>query len=225
MPSPRQILEQLTRLATEGRTLGLLWHVVVLAALAFVVARKWEGRASLAVATVFPMFTASLVAFATGNWVNGLVLDLGALTMIVISRKFAGTLIEIGRPIPFTIGVATLLYALFYTHFTPIRSWTDVWMTPIGVLPCPTMALVIGLGLMAGGFRSRAWSLTAAVLGLGYSLFGVFVLKVQWDLGLFAAAVVMGLQGLLLAPPPVARKILISRPPPARPTTGAAGTA
>jgi hypothetical protein len=224
MPAPHQILEQLTRLATEGRMLGLIWHLALLVGLALVVAKKWESRASLAVAAVFPMFTASLVAFAVGNWVNGLVLDLGALTMVVISRKFTGTPIEIGRPIPFTVGVATMLYAVFYTHFTSIHSWTDVWMTPIGVLPCPTMALVIGLGLMAGGFRSRAWSLTAAVLGLGYSLFGVFVLKVQWDLGLFAASVVMGLQGLLLTPP-VTRKILISRHPPARPTTGAAGTA
>ncbi len=201
MPSPQQVLEHLTHLANEGRTLGLFWHLATLVGLGFVLARRWRGRASIAIVTALPLFTASLLAFSDGNVVTGVALDVCGLALIVIARKFAGTRTEPGRTIPLFAGAVTVIYALTYTHFTAVSGWTDLWFTPVGVLPCPTLALVSGIGLMAGGFRSRAWSLTASLFGLVYSLYGVLQLGVMLDVGLLAASVVLAMQGALLSPP------------------------
>lgn len=61
----------------------------------------------------------------------------------------------------------------------------------MGLIPCPTLAMVIGLAMIGGGLGSRAWSYTLAGFGLFYGVFGVARLGVVLDLPLIAGAVAL----------------------------------
>jgi hypothetical protein len=89
-------------------------------------------------------------------------------------------------------GLASIAYGFVYPHFladTP--AWMYLVAAPVGLVPCPTLATVLGFGLLAGGFGSRAWSTTAGLAGLFYAVFGTLRLGVWLDVGLGVAAVAM----------------------------------
>ena len=58
----------------------------------------------------------------------------------------------------------------------------------MGLIPCPTLSLVIGFTLLAGGFGSKAWSLVLVAAGTFYGLFGVARLGVVLDVVLAGGA-------------------------------------
>ena len=70
---------------------------------------------------------------------------------------------------------------------------------PLGVLPCPTLAVVAGLALMMSGPR---WTLPAilAIAASGYGVLGAFWLGVEIDLVLLLAALVLAAHALGLHP-------------------------
>ena len=81
----------------------------------------------------------------------------------------------ISYPLPWVFGPLAYLYA-----------------APTGLIPCPTLSLVIGFALLGGGLGSRAWSISLAAVGLFYGLFGVMRLRVYWDIPLiFGAAALL----------------------------------
>ena len=59
------------------------------------------------------------------------------------------------------------------------------------MLPCPTLAFLIGASLVAGSFDSRAWIAVLAPLGAIYGVIGVFVLGVTIDWVLIAGAALL----------------------------------
>ena len=58
-------------------------------------------------------------------------------------------------------------------------------------MPCPSLALAVGLGLLADGFGSRAWPAVASAVGAFYALFGMLHLGVWLDTGLLLASVAL----------------------------------
>lgn len=99
---------------------------------------------------------------------------------------------SINRKWTIPLGVCILIYALVYPHFLVSKTpWLYLVAAPVGLVPCPTLSLVLGFGLILNGFHSRAWKLVAAAAGFFYSLFGIFILGVWLDAGLFLAATFM----------------------------------
>jgi len=71
------------------------------------------------------------------------------------------------------LGVAMIAFGWLYPHFLTFGPVTRYLVAaPMGLIPCPTLSLVIGFALLAGGLSSRAWSIVLAVVGLFYGLFG-----------------------------------------------------
>jgi hypothetical protein len=191
MPSPETILAGLKLAANDSIPIAIVWHVAAAAAL-LALAAGW--RPSRRLATVLlstPIASASIIAFAHGNPFNGSLL--GALTIALTTtairlgrdpvRREAGTLA--------LLGVAMIGFGLFYPHFLERSPAMYLVAAPTGLIPCPTLSLVIGFTLLAGGFASRAWSLALALLGLFYGFFGMFRLGVVLDLCLVVGAVVL----------------------------------
>jgi hypothetical protein len=88
------------------------------------------------------------------------------------------------------VGTAALAFAWIYPHFLEARSPLVYFAaSPMGLVPCPTLSMVLGFGLVAGGFGSRTWSLIMGVAGIFYALFGMLRLGVWLDVGLLVAAV------------------------------------
>ena len=85
------------------------------------------------------------------------------------------------------VGILMIAFAWLYPHFLDPRSpMIYVVGAPTGLIPCPTLSLLIGFTLLAGGFGSRAWNLLVAAAGLFYGVFGVARLGVRLDVALAA---------------------------------------
>jgi hypothetical protein len=112
-----------------------------------------------------------------------------ALAMLGLAARLQRRPVERGGTAMAIAAGFLIAFAWAYPHFLEARS-PAVYLVaaPLGLIPCPTLALVIGLTLLAGGFGSRAWSLLLVAAGLFYGVFGVARLGVSLDLVLVAGA-------------------------------------
>jgi hypothetical protein len=90
------------------------------------------------------------------------------------------------------MGSMAIGYAWLYPHFLESHSVAIyVVAAPVGLLPCPTLSLVLGFGLLAKHFDSRIFAFVTASAGLFYAVFGIVRLGVWLDAGLLGAAAAM----------------------------------
>ena len=75
-------------------------------------------------------------------------------------------------------------------------SWAYLIASPLGVIPCPTLAATTGLLFLFNLLNSRRWAVVVGVATLVYGAIGVFRLGVMLDLVLLPASIVL----LMLAP-------------------------
>jgi hypothetical protein len=186
MPSSTEILALLTAMSRELAWLAALWHVALLAQVTAAFAGKVPTQQVGHLLLCAPVLSVSIASFAFGNPFNGASFALLALCIAWLARTPAQT----AAPPPawaVWLGAALLLYAWCYPAFGHGAWYRLAFTAPIGVVPCPTLASISGLTLIAGGFGSRKLpALIAAWTGF-YALFGMFRLGVWLDAGLLGA--------------------------------------
>ena len=190
MPTTGAILEVISRSAHDLAWLALAWHVAVLLLACGLVA-GWRPATWFAhVLLVAPVATVAVASLAYGSWFNGASFAVLAVLLAVWSRELALPLRATRSRPQFWIGVALIAFALTYAHFT--SGWNAaLWLAPVGVVPCPTLALVAGFALLADGFHSRKISEVLVGWTAFYALFGIFRLGVWLDVGLIVAALAL----------------------------------
>jgi len=73
------------------------------------------------------------------------------------------------------------------------------YAAPVGLIPCPTLAVLTGFALLYRGFGSFRWTITVVIAGMFYGLFGVFYLNVYVDWFLVAGAFTLLLNTFFLS--------------------------
>jgi hypothetical protein len=200
VPSPDDILAGLRLASQRSIPLAAVWHVLVSIALIAVVAGRRPSRRLAAVASAAPVFSASAVAYAFGNPFNGTLLGAAGLALVSLAWRFGDAPVQLGGTFEKLTGAAMVVFAWVYPHFLEgLGTTTYLWAAPMGIIPCPTLALVIGFTLLFGGFGSRSWCLVLAAVALFYGVFGVTRLRVALDVilvGGASALLVRALRGL-----------------------------
>ena len=192
MPPPAAILTQLSAAANDWRALSVVWHLVF-GALGAAVFFGWRpGVRQFASLLIASFLSVSVVAWLSGNPFNGTMFAVLALLLAGGARRLPETPIRFVSPRLSVPGALVVLYGLVYPHFLSSGPWTAyLYAAPFGVLPCPTVAVVIGFTLMFGRFGSTLWTATLVAAGLAYGVFGVIRLGVLLDAGLLVAAAVL----------------------------------
>jgi hypothetical protein len=196
MPSPEQILAASTMIANRWLPLAVAWHVVIAVVITLIFTRQLSRRTIAAVLTV-AMASVSLMAWSVNNPVNG-----GVFALMAVAQGWITTRTRTATAAPtagalMIIGALSVAFGWFYPHFLPDRSpWTYSYAAPMGLLPCPTLAMIAGVALMSGVLETRARALLIGLAALIYGLIGVIVLGVSIDLMLIAAAIVVLANGL-----------------------------
>ncbi len=192
MPSQQAILDGLTVITNDWRALAIAWHIVVGAGLVAFIS-GWRPRKQFAgVLLAMPLAAVSILAWVSGNPFNGLVFAIFTVVLVGIAIRLPAGFVSVGNTASVVRGVMLLAFGWAYPHFVQSGSWaTYLYAAPLGLIPCPTLSAVIGAGLTMNGLQSRAWSMTLAVLGLFYGLFGVIRLGVTMDLILLAGAILL----------------------------------
>jgi hypothetical protein len=199
MPGPATILEGLRAIANGAIGVAALWHVAVLAA-SIALVRGWRPPQPAAGALLAaPVASVALLAFRFGNPFNGILFAALALAMLALAARLPKRPVERGSPAASVAAILLIVFAWVYPHFLGQRSATAYLVAaPLGLIPCPTLSLVIGFTLLAGGFGSRGWSLLLVAAGLFYSLVGVARLGVWLDVALGGGALcLLALSGSL----------------------------
>jgi hypothetical protein len=138
---------------------------------------------------VAPLVSVGLVAVAHENLFNAIVFGVVSVVLSLLAQRLPAE--PLGRvPAPVAIAGAGMLgFGWVYPHFLKDQSpFIYLFAAPVGLLPCPTLALVIGFSLLVGGFGSRGWVAVLSVTGLFYGFFGAFRLGVPIDIVLAVGA-------------------------------------
>ena len=194
MPSPDTVLAGLTTIANDWRWLAITWHALLAALFALLFA-VWRPSTRLVVhLLIAPLVSVSLVAWLSGNPFNGSVFALLAATLLGTAVRFSNAPVRLASRFCVAAGVAFTVFGWTYPHFLRTDSWMAyLYAAPFGLLPCPTLSVVIGMALVWQSLRARVWSTALVVAGLVYGAIGVFRLGVALDWGLlFASAILAG---------------------------------
>lgn len=189
MPRSEEILSGLTRIAHDAFALAVLWHLLIATVLlAFV--RGWRPSArGVAAALSAPLVTVSALALTHGNPFNGAVFAALAVTLTALTQRLPRAPVGRGDAPSATVGAAMLAYAWCYPHFLSDRSALAYLVgAPVGLVPCPTLSLLLGVALATGLYEARAWARVLSAAGLFYGLIGVARLHVWLDVGLLLGA-------------------------------------
>lgn len=189
MPSPETVLSGLTATANDWRWLAITWHVLVAAVVVALLTGWRPSIRLLGYMLVAPLLSVSLVAWLSGNPFNGAVFAIFAAVLAPTAVRLSKTVVRLASSAWAAPGVVFVLFGWTYPHFVQTDSWTAyAYASPFGVLPCPTLSIVIGSTLLLGNLGSTPWSGALVVAGLLYGVIGVFGLGVVLDWGLLLAS-------------------------------------
>ncbi|HXK59464.1 MAG TPA: hypothetical protein PLP42_06160 [Acidobacteriota bacterium] len=195
MPTPEQIVEDLRQIANNWRSLALFWHVYLGALALWLTLGFRPCRRVMGILLALPFASVSLLAWMTGNPVNGAVFALATVSLALISVKMTPRPVR-PRGAPWVIaGVVILAFGWIYPHFLETTSLLPyLYAAPAGLIPCPTVSIIIGLTLVLRGLESRSWSMIVGSIGVVYGLFGALRLAVSIDWMLVAGSFAVLLQ-------------------------------
>ena len=198
MPAPEQILVGLQSIASQAKWLAGVWHVLTLGAILGVVGGWRPSRRVIGAAVALPLLSVSALAWFQGNPFNGAMFAALALALAILGLRLPATTTAQPRWWALALGIGMTAFGLVYPHFVDAVSWMEyLYAAPTGLVPCPTLSLVIGVALVADGLGSRAWALVLACTGLFYGIFGALRLGVTLDVGLILGASGLLARGLL----------------------------
>jgi hypothetical protein len=183
MPDATAIHDQLSTMASDLGWLAIGWHFAIVALLVPLM-RGWRPDSlTVVLLCALPLGSVAIVALVYGNPFN--TVSVAALVVaLAIASAFADDTLHRSRPLRF-LGLGLVLFGLVYPHFaTPW--YRALYAAPVGVVPCPTLAVVAGFILMTG-MRARAMAAVLALWTSFYAMFGILRLGVTLDAGLFVA--------------------------------------
>ena len=189
--SVEAILAAASAIANEWQGVATAWHLIY-AVMVVVVLYRAIPRAAAAACLAVSALSVAVLAWWSGNPFNTGVFAVAGIVMLQLASKMRSTPILLGSRWQVVAGLLLVAFGAVYPHFLAASSWTAYfYQSPLGLIPCPTIAAMAGVTLIADGFQSKAWSGGIALLAIFYGLIGVLVLGVLIDVALVAAAVTL----------------------------------
>ena len=191
MPSSDAILSQMTAIANDWRAAAVAWHALFGALFVALVAGWQPSTHAISRMLAAPLLSVSLISWLSGNPFNGTTFALFATILLAAAPRSRAT-IRLASPARVASGSVLAAFGWMYPHFVEADSWiTYAYAAPLGIVPCPTLSMVIGVTLMFANLGSARWRVLLATAGLLYGLIGVVWLGVVLDVALLAGAALL----------------------------------
>ena len=182
MPSAGEILEGLANIAESWRTLALLWHLYFGVLLVFALSGFRAQERLVGALLIPPLVSVSVLAWISGNPFNGTAFCALSITLVALLWNLNGRPVERAHPIWLLLGFSLAVLGWAYPHFLEKDSASTYWYAaPLGLIPCPSLSLVVGVTIIFSGLHSRAWSLVLSSAALFYGVLGALYLGVTID--------------------------------------------
>ena len=192
MIKSEEIVAGLQTIVNNNVLIATLWHIAIYG-LIISLSFQWNPSNKLmAILFCLPVISVSILAWFAGNPFNGTLFAILATLIIIFGLKASSQPIIVSQVTFLVIGILMIAFALLYPHFLESDSIVKyLYASPVGLIPCPTLSLLIGFALVFNGFGSNALTISLIVYGLFYGLFGVFRLGVTLDIGLIIGTVTL----------------------------------
>lgn len=189
MIKSEEIIAGLQAIVNNNVIIATLWHVAIYGLIISLFFNWNPSNKLMAILFFLPVLSVSILAWYSGNPFNGTLFAVLAVLIIIFGLKASSQPITFSQLAFPMIGVLMIVFALSYPHFLESDSIIRyLYASPVGLIPCPTLSLLIGFALVYNGFGSNALTISLIVYGLFYGLFGVFRLGVTLDIGLIIGA-------------------------------------
>ena len=192
MPDVMRFLVGLKSLSTKFFPLAVIWHILFLIGIVALLAGWRPTRRQAGVVLTLPFLSVSVLALVTGNILNGLMFAALFLVLLILSAHMPEEKVATGWNIFAFSGVIMIAFGWLYPQFLFSKTLLPyLYGAPTGIVPSPTLCLVIGFTLLFNALESRAWSLVLGFFGLFYGLFGAIGLGISLDYGLVAGSLIL----------------------------------
>lgn len=187
----QSILEVLHKSANFSIPLNLIMHLLIVAAIVvlfFVSNSRLKRYVVDSVLVILPLSVAVL-SIVNGNPFN--FITFVVLSIIGIIELFQGKN-QVERPkISFNtiICLVFIFIGFWYPEFTEANYFMMLFVSPVGVIPCPTLLTVVGMINLLVPKVSKLQFIFMALMAVFYGVVGVFVLKVYLDITLLLLAI------------------------------------
>lgn len=196
MPRPDDIVQGLGVIAREWAALALIWHVYFALFWCAILGGWRPPQPTVAALQLPPLVSVSILAWLGGNPFNGSIFGVLALMLAGICMKLPAQPVSFSASQWIAAGSTLAAFAWIYPHFLNERPpYSYLYEAPLGVIPCPTLSMVVATTLLLKGLGSRAWSVAIGAAGAFYGAFGALRLGVTIDWLLAAGAA-----GVLIQP-------------------------
>ena len=139
-----------------------------------------------------PFLSVSSIAWLSSNPFNGIVFAFLGIIVIFISAKLPRESVQIAPLWAVIPGIIMFLFGWGYPHFLDTSSFLPyLYSAPTGIIPCPTLSIVIGSALILDGLGSRILSLMLGMSGILFGITGVVQLGVSIDVVLLGSIVIL----------------------------------
>jgi hypothetical protein len=178
--------------------LAIFWHLYLGAFVIGLVLGWRPSKRIYGILLSIPLFSVSGLAWSSMNPFNGALFAIVGLILLVLALRMPDEQIQVGPTWAVAAGMFMFLFGWVYPHFLDTTSFiTYLYAAPTGLIPCPTLSILIGFGLLVEGLDSRPWSLVLGGTGIFYALFGALRLGVAIDLVLLVGALLLILVALI----------------------------
>ena len=191
-PTPEEIISNLTELENAWRPLAIIWHIYFAAfAIAFLYGVRPSKRIS-GVLLALPFASVSILAWSIMNPVNGIAFALISILLIGVSVKLPQEKAQIAPLSAMIPGILMFIFGWIYPHFLdPSSSLSFLHSSPVGIIPCATLSIGIGITMILKSLGSRKTTVILGISGILYGITGVVQLGVTIDLILLLGSIVL----------------------------------
>ncbi len=192
MPTVDQILNGLQKSANTWKAVSAFWHIFFGVAVIVLLTGIRPSKRSAGMLLGLPLLSVSTIAWLSSNPFNGVIFAVVSIVFLVLSARLQSGA-RIAPPLFFIPGVLMFAFGWVYPHFLNTSNWLPyLYSTPTGLIPCPTLSIVIGSLLILDGLNSRALCILLGGAGLFYGVTGAVQLHVALDwVLLFGAAAIL----------------------------------
>jgi hypothetical protein len=198
MPKTEEIIDGLQAIVNKYSSFAIIWHAVFYILLAAIIAGWQPSNTILGVLICLPLLSVAVFAWLSGNPFNGMLFSILAILPVIFGFTTSDQTINFSQ-VPFMIvGIIMIIFGLVYPHFIRTGSFLKyLYASPVGLIPCPTLSIIIGFLLLYSGFGSQSLTLALIVFGLFYGVFGVLKLAVYPDIFLIFGTITLLIRYLL----------------------------
>lgn len=179
------ILQFLPMLANKYLYINALMHLLVFFTVAMIFMPHIKFKKTVFnILILVLMLSISILSIVNGNPFNFLtffVLSVFAFIEIIKAKN------EITTPkisIKTILCLVFILIGMWYPHFVNAHPALLIFLSPVGVLPCPSLYVLLGLLNLYHPQVNKSLFTATALIGLFYGITGVFVLNVALDIPL-----------------------------------------